>query len=115
VKNYLLLFFLISLLAGMPLSEAAKPKPGKRTLPDTRQIQNKLNQNLNGSMFSFKANTGQWQPEILYRTYQGNQNVSFLEDRISFGKRYTDPKANSALPEPGQGLNANYHFWEIEF
>lgn len=115
MKTYLLTFFLISIVAGMPLSEAAKPKPGKRPLPDSRQIQNKLNQNLNGSTFSFKANTGQWQPEILYRTYQGNQNVSFLKDRISFGKRYADPTANSVIPEPGQGLNANYHFWEIEF
>ncbi len=76
------------------------------------EFQNTVVKNIQGEEFIFRPNRGQWQDEILYRTYQGNQNISFLKEGISFGKRTAE---KGFFPEPGKEVQLDYHFWEIGF
>jgi gliding motility-associated-like protein len=92
----------------------SKKMPTNADTLDRKIYQNTINSQLNGDEFLFKPNAGMWQSEILYRTFQNNQNVSFLNDRISFGRRTTANEAAAAF-DPDKTVLSHYSFWEIEF
>jgi hypothetical protein len=95
-------------------SEAqSKKRPSNADTLKKEIVQSAINDQLNGNQFLFKQNAGNWQPEILYRTFQANQNVSFLNDRISFGRRKTNDEANAAF-DPNKTAVSQFSFWEIE-
>lgn len=103
------MFALLWCVEAYATGKNSKPSPA-----DKGKYQQAVNQTLNGEQFLFKPNNGNWQSEIKYRTYQQNQNVSFLDDRISFGKRLLQGDPMLA-EDAGNQVNTRFTSWDIEF
>lgn len=64
----------------------------------------------------FRKNSGQWDPNILYRSLTTNSSVTFYQDKISFGlqRNVKDPfRGNEEDPFPK--FEAEYLVWDLIF
>jgi gliding motility-associated-like protein len=113
---FLLTLFALCMFIFSKEAEAKKPpKHVKKTPIAIEAAQANLNKALSGESFVFRQNSGQWEQPVLFRTFQGNHNVSFLIDRVSFGVKKMK-SADEPLPqEPGKAVPVLYNVWEIQF
>lgn len=115
VKHNLYILFSILIVFLTRENVDAKKTPKNADTLAKKQYQEALSKQLNGESFLFKPNQGNWQSEIKYRTFQGNQNVSFLSDRVSFGKKVFKNAESPIAIDPEKKVISDFTFWEIEF